>query len=275
MIYMESLMKKTVLAVLLIFGLGVKGFESEQVSSFTMPEPGGNQWRKISDAPTPAGFTRVETLSGSFAEYLRDFPLRPDQDTVFLYDGRPKWNQRVHCAILDIEIGKRDLQQCADVVMHMRAEYLWKRKEYDAISFDFVSGKKADYREYAAGDYSMRKFLKYLTYVYSYANTSSLRKQMRPVDSSEMQIGDVFVQAGRPYGHAMIVVDMARNATTGENIFMLAQGFIPAQDGELVINPNDDALSPWFSTNFGETLRTPQWLFYREDLRRFRSAPQP
>lgn len=222
----------------------------------------------IGAIPLPEGFQRVALKEGSFGAYLRNFPLRRS-DVVKLYDGSNKWNQEVHYAILDIDIGSRDLQQCADVVMHLRAEYLWKKKRYKEISFDFVSGKTAKYAEYANGDYSEARYLKYLTYVYSYANTRSLRKQMTPVTPDQMQVGDVFVQAGNPYGHAMIVVDMAENPATGKKMFLLAQGFIPAQDCELVVNPNSSSGSPWYSTEIGSQLTTPQWRFYPEDLRRF------
>lgn len=237
-----------------------------------IPEPVSVEpefYNNISEIPVPNGFERVVLEDGSFGSYLRHFPIRPI-DTVFLYDGRPKWNQRVHHAVLELEIGKRDLQQCADVVMHLRAEYLWEKKKYSDISFLFASGKTSKYNTYVGSDKSYKRFLKYLNHVYNWANTGSLRKQMQPIDAKDMQVGDVFVQAGRPYGHAMIVVDMAENAATGKKVFLLAQGYIPAQDAEVVVNPNSSALSPWYDCEIGNILNTPEWTFYREDLRRFK-----
>jgi len=234
-----------------------------------IPAPPESPYATIAAVPVPEGFQRVSLATGEFGAYLRNFPLRTDQETVYLYDGSPKWNQSVHLAILDIEIGSRDLQQCADVVMHLRADFLRKEKRYDEISFDFLNGKKADYKSYCKGDYSEKKFGQYLIYVYSYANTRSLRRQLPQVAVSEMQVGDVFIQAGAPYGHAMIVVDMAQHPRTGKKMFMLAQGFIPAQDAELVVNPKSDSGSPWYDLEFGNVLSTPQWTFYAEDLRRF------
>lgn len=227
------------------------------------------KYKAIGDYPVPVGYERVALKEPAFGRYLRNFPLRMDQDTVYLYNGSPKRNQHVHAAILDLPIGKRDLQQCADVVMHLRAAYLYRQKAYDKIRFHLASGKIADYQKYAKGDYSEKKFQQYLVRVYSYANTRSLRKQMTPVNVQNMQVGDAFVQAGQPYGHAMIVVDMAINKTTGKKAFMLAQGFMPAQDAQLVINPQSAKNSPWYDLDFGNVLITPEWQFDATDLRRF------
>jgi Domain of unknown function (4846) len=50
-------------------------------------------------------------------------PLRDGRGTVYLNDGRAKPNQALHVAVIAIDTGKRDLQQCADAVIRLRAEY--------------------------------------------------------------------------------------------------------------------------------------------------------
>ncbi|MGH7002817.1 MAG: DUF4846 domain-containing protein, partial [Alphaproteobacteria bacterium] len=50
----------------------------------------------------PAGFTRMEAAPGSFAAWLRDLPLKPEGAPVLHFDGRPKPNQSVHAAVVDI-----------------------------------------------------------------------------------------------------------------------------------------------------------------------------
>ena len=50
---------------------------------------------------------------------------------------------------------------------------------------------------------------------------------------------------------------------------MLAQSYMPAQQTQLLINPNDDNLSPWYSLDFGDNLRTPEWIFSKDQLKRF------
>jgi len=99
----------------------------------------------------PKGYTRVHVKEGSFGEYLRNLPLRSHGTKVYYFDGREKWNRSVYCAVVDMEIGKRDLQQCADAVMRLRAEYLYGRKAYDRIHFNFTNGFRADYTKWAEG----------------------------------------------------------------------------------------------------------------------------
>jgi hypothetical protein len=79
-----------------------------------------------------------------------------------------------------------------------------------------------------------------------------------------MQIGDVFIQGGSP-GHAVIIVDMAKNSK-GEKIFILAQSYMPAQETQILKNPNDTNSSPWYTLPTS-TLETPEWDFNATDLK--------
>lgn len=232
---------------------------------------------------TPEGFVRTTVAPGSFGEFLRTLPLKPDGAEVHYYDGRVKSN-RVYEAVLDIDVGSRDLQQCADAVMRLRAEYLYKDRRYDDIHFNFANGFRIDYRKWmdgyrvvvngnkaywvkaAAPSSTYLEFRKYLDVVFAYANTASLAKEMKPVDVAKMSIGDVFVDSG----HSVIVVDMAENKATGKKLFMIAQSYMPAQDIHVLENPINGELSPWYELNFGETLRTPEWTFTNRDLRSFK-----
>jgi len=224
---------------------------------------------KIGAIPVPDGYHRSVAGANSFGEYLRHVTLKTDNDTVFQYDGVPKYPQDVHHAILTIDVGKRDLQQCADAVMRLRGEYLFANKRYDEIHFNFLSdGKPRYYKDHADSAHSHKSFRKYMDYIFSYANTASLKKEMRSVAVNEMQIGDVFIQRGAPFGHAVIVVDMAANSK-GEKLFMIAQSFMPAQEIHILKNFTETQLSPWYSLDFGVTLSTPQWLFNATDLKRF------
>ena len=104
--------------------------------------------------------------------------------------------------------------------------------------------------------------------VFAYAGTLSLAKELNTVSVGEMKIGDVFIQGGSP-GHAVIVVDMAENITTGKKVFMLAQSYMPAQDIHVLKNPDNRKISPWYGVDFGEELNTPEWKFFKKDLKRF------
>jgi len=233
----------------------------------------------------PEGFERVEVQKDSFGEFLRTIKLRPDGTKVKYYDGKEKPGD-VYDAVLDIDVGDRDLQQCADAVMRLRGEYLYKRGLYDKIAFHFVSGFLADYSTWMKGnrinvegnnaywvkktDYSNEysSFRQYMDMVFAYAGTVSLEKELKSVAVEDMKIGDVFIKGSLP-GHSVIVVDMAENKKTGEKLFMLAQSYMPAQDIHILKATQNEGLSPWYSTGFGDTLKTPEWQFSKEQLRRF------
>ena len=233
--------------------------------SFTLQ----NDSKKIvKDIELPAGFIRLKLPVGSFSEYLRNFPLSAN-DTIYDYQGNKLWDQEHHIAVLDIDVGKQDLQQCADAVMRLRAEYLYKYEKYNEIHFNFLSDGKPRYYVDYTNDRSYKKFRSYMNYIFSYANTASLKNEMKSVDIKDIMPGDVFIQSGNPYGHAVIVVDVAFNVNTGEKIFLLAQSFMPAQSIHILKNLENNKLSPWFSTKFEEALYTPCWVFKKTDLKRF------
>lgn len=229
----------------------------------------------------PLGFTRVETNENSFGEYLQNLPLKPDGAKVKYYDGREK-SKQVYLAVVDFTLGERDLQQCADAVIRLRAEYLYEKERYDEIHFDFVSGFRAEFSKWSSGNgisvngnqvswypnsnnnSSYESFQKYLDIVYAYASTLSLEKELQEKSFSELEIGDVFIQGGSP-GHCVIVVDAAIKEETGEKIFMLAQSYMPAQDIQILIGDEED--SPWFSDNIEDILSTPEWRFSSTDLK--------
>ena len=218
---------------------------------------------------TPDEYQRIDIETNSFGEYLRSLTLKTDNDTVFLYNGQPKWPQDIHAAILTIDVGKRDLQQCADACMRLRGEYLFAQKRFDEIHFNFLrDGKPRYYRDHADSKHSHKSFRKYMDYIFSYANTASLKKELKSVSVKDMQIGDIFIQQGAPYGHAVIVMDMAENSD-GDRIFMVAQSFMPAQEIHVLKNLNKSSISPWYSVDFGVTLSTPQWSFSDSELKRF------
>lgn len=234
----------------------------------------------------PAGYVRTEVADDSFADWLRHIPLKPGKPDVLLYNGQPKGYQGAHHRVIDMDVGTRDLQQCADAVMRLRAEYLFSQKEWDKISFNFTSGdacawdkwrqgyrpkfsgNKVSFSKTAKADDSYKNFKSYLIMVYSYAGTASLAKELKPAEVKDLQIGDVFIQGGFP-GHAILVMDMATHAETGEKVFLLAQSYMPAQEMHILVNPMDEGQSPWYSSQFAGSLETPEWTFGKGDLKRF------
>jgi hypothetical protein len=185
----------------------------------------------VKQVPLPAGFERIEAPKNSFAAYLQNLPLRKDK-TVYLYNKQPKANQSLHYAVIDISTGNKDLQQCADAIMRLRAEYFFGKKLYDSISFP--AGNHLTYqfsRFLKQGPQNERgQFMHFMEMVFINCGTYTLEKQLKPrAGISSMETGDVFIKGGAP-GHAEIVVDMAFNKQTGKKIYLLAEGYMPAQD---------------------------------------------
>ncbi|MBK8398483.1 MAG: DUF4846 domain-containing protein [Leptospiraceae bacterium] len=235
----------------------------------------------------PKGYKRIKSIDNSFAEYLQNLPLKRHGTKVMLFNGKIKTPEDVYDAVIDIDVGEKDLQQCADAVMRLRAEYLYSKGRYEDIHFNFTNGFSADYSKFALGnrinvkgnsvtwkktsdkDYSYETFRKYLDIVYSYAGSASLSKELISVKNfADIKIGDVLIQGGFP-GHAVIVVDMAKSIDSGEKIFLFAQSYMPAQDIQILKNPEKEELSPWYSSNILDTIVTPEWEFKKTDLKRF------
>ena len=210
----------------------------------------------------PEGYTAVSTNSKSFANYLPQIALK-ESSTVYLYNGIKKANQTAQYAVLNISVGNKDLQQCADAVMRLRAEYLYSINAYDSIIF--YDNDKVKYA--FTQPYTRQHFNSYLLTVFGMCGTASLAMQLKPkANLNTIEIGDVFIKGGFP-GHAVIVVQVAINAN-GDKIFMLAQSYIPAQDIHILNNPNNATLSPWYAVaDIHNHLYTPEYTFTNTQLK--------
>lgn len=233
----------------------------------------------------PPGYTRIEAENGSFADFLRSQRLKPYGEKVLYFDGREKNRTDVYDSVFDVDVGNRDLHQCADAVMLLRGEYLFDKEEFENIKFNFVSGFKAEYSKWMEGyrikvdgsnvsyylgadpSSSYESFRRYMDMVFAYSGTLSLENELYPVSIEEMKIGDVFIKGGSP-GHAVIVVDMAVDSED-KKVFMLAQSYMPAQQTQILINPNNEEISPWYILDGMSLLKTPEWTFELDQLRRF------
>ena len=234
----------------------------------------------------PQGFERVEVNENSFGHYLRKIPLKPHGAIVKYHNGYEKDRPDVYAAVVDLPIGTKNLHQCADAVMRLKADYHYSREEWDSIHFNLTNGFNLEYRQWKEGkrlkvdgnktfwykdsspSTDKDSYWKYLETVWSFAGTLSLSKELKPIAIENMQIGDVFIQGGSP-GHAVIVIDVAINKTTDQKVFMLAQSYMPAQETQILINPRYSELGVWYSSDFEKTLITPEWNFRLGDLKRF------
>lgn len=243
----------------------------------------------IGNIPTPKGYVREEVQDSSWAHYLRNLPLKPEGTPVLLYNGEESGWTAYAYGVIDMEIGDEDLQQCADAVIRLRAEYLYQQKRYADIHFNFTNGFECNYRTYACGgrvnvkegkytnwyqakqesDYSYKTFREYLDLVFMYAGTYSLSKELKEADINNIHVGDVFIQGGFP-GHAMIVVDVAKCSATGGKAILVAQSYMPAQDIHIIASSKDN---PWYLVDDfikSDMVKFHSWKFTLNSLKTFK-----
>jgi hypothetical protein len=234
----------------------------------------------------PEGFDRIPADSSSFEHFLRNLPLLPQGSKVHYFDGTQKEDKDVYAAVIDLPIGNKNLHQCADAVMRLRADFLRSQHRSEEIHFHFTNGFDADYQHWMDGYRVQIKgnhcewksgaskgdntdsYWNYLETVFTYAGTLSLSKELAPQDWSKMKIGDVLIQGGSP-GHVVIIVDMAENRKTKEKVFMLAQSYMPAQELQVLYNPMSPGKSVWYSAQMNNPIETPEWTFEKSHLRKF------
>jgi hypothetical protein len=223
----------------------------------------------------PAGLARVPAAAGSFGAWLRGLPLRPAgpvvdfRGRVILDEGDPRF-----AAVAALDEGNADLQQCADSIMRLHAEWLWSRGQR-AISYRAASGAPMPFERWLAGERPSAdgmslvwkplgravqrddhaSFRKYLDAVFTWANTGALARDAGRPAMDSLRPGDFFVLAGSP-GHAVLVLDLA-TSDRGERAVLLGQGYMPAQSFH-VLRPSPAA--EWFPIDPSATgIQTPFW----------------
>lgn len=236
----------------------------------------------------PKGYTWVTEPAGSFGAYLQSSPLKAKGAKILDYTQSPISNQYEHIAVLDYDIGHKDLQQCADVIIRLRADYLWKQKRYQEIGFSFTNGDFLSWNDYKSGIRPVQqshnkisfqktapredthdRFKRYLETIFIYAGTISLNKDTKPVKrNADIKTGDVIVTPGSP-GHAAIIVGRARNSS-GQMVYLLAQGYTPAQSIHIITNPFASGINPWYKLSLDNSpLVTARYSFSKANIRSF------
>ena len=211
-----------------------------------------NNYATVGDIPTPWGYERIKGEDATYSEFLRSLPLKRKGSEVLFYTGGKARFQSLNYAVVDLPL-LSNAEQCADVCMRLRAEYLYQTGQYGRIHFKNVNGKTMPY----GGGSSRKSFERYMRNVYGVASTFSLSRELKTRPLSEMQPGDVFVYAAtdRPgnhkYGHAIMVVDVAVDKN-GKKAFLLAEGNTPARNIHVMRNFKNPFRSPWFFVDADE-----------------------
>jgi hypothetical protein len=258
-------MQKTVFLFLAISLLRCQSQPMEPIANANL-----SSISNVNKVPLPSGFERVKSDTLSFGYYLQNLSFAKN-NTIYLYNGIAKQNQRQHYRVIELELPKKDIQQCADAIMRLRANYFFNKKQYRSIQFKSSSTTYNFFSWLAQHDApnldTTKVYNKFLEKVFINCGTYNLAEMLKPKQNvNTIQVGDVFVKAGSP-GHAMIVVDVAYNNKTKQIIFMLAQSFMPAQNLHVVINENDKSKSPWYVLDSSENLITPEYNFSYSHLK--------
>lgn len=235
----------------------------------------------------PENYQWQQENPDSFGYFIENFKLKPYGSQILRYDESPISTQHLHEAIFDIDTGNKDLQQCADAVIRMRAEYLYKLKKTDEIKFHFTSGHPLSWNDYKNGtrafvngnsvsfrktanfDDSYQSFRNYLDLIFNYAGTISLNKETKQVlKSSDLKTGDILITPGSP-GHVVFIAGVCKNKA-GKKLFLLSEGFTPAQSIHLLSNPFQKNISPWYDLDVktSET-KTARYIFKPTNFRSF------
>jgi hypothetical protein len=234
-----------------------------------VPQPVDTLERRF--AP-PAGFRRVPVDEHGFAAFLRTLPLAAVDTPVQSYSGGRILDvgDPRYAAVVAIDVGKSDLQQCADAVMRLHAEWRWSTGARD-MSYRAAAGLPIAYARYRRGERlvpqgsslswssggqpsdSYATFRKYLNTVFAWANTVSLAKQSKPVAFGDLRAGDFFVLPGNP-GHTVLILDVAVRGV--QKRVLLGQSYMPAQNFQ-VLRPRGDAV--WFELAPDRPVKTPFW----------------
>jgi hypothetical protein len=242
----------------------------------------------VNQISLPKGYHRMNVAEGSFGQWLRFLPLATKGEKVMLHNGQQKPYQAGAFRVVNIDIGRADLQQCADAIMRLKAEYHYSRGEYSKIHFNYTSGDRVAFEDWRKGkkpivkgnrvsfsaptgktDDSYSNFRKYLNNIFMYAGTASMSKEVKKQSLKELKVGDLFIQGGFP-GHAVLLVDVAVHEKTGKKLFLLAQSYMPAQSIHILKNfEHQSDLSPWYPEDFGAVLHTPEWDFAASSLAKF------
>ena len=231
----------------------------------------------------PEGFKRVSTMTGSFGEFLRQYPLKAYGTVPMYQDGTENLNAPT-VAVLDQALISKN-QNSPDAIMWLYAEYLFEKGAYQEISFDFfvtpvfhfdyatwltgqrlsVEGSKVEWKmpeNGTAEEPSLASLRAYMIYVMMYANAASLKGQLSAVTTDSLTVGDMLID-----GHAIIILDVCVNEETGEKRFICAEGNSPAT--EMYILQDGETGSVWLTLEEDGTFVKGDKVYSADAVRRF------
>lgn len=205
---------------------------------------------RVENIALPTRCKRVATNDG-FATFVRALPLKHQDSVVHLWNGDCADTIQPYCyRVVDFQL-INEIEQCADVCLHLRAEYLFQQRRFLSIHFEDTQHNtmrywRGGYRPWFDG---------WLHKLFNFANTESLIHELSRRRIDDVKPGDIFVYDAKSrenskYGHAMMVADVAEDTLTRQKYILLLQGSTPACDIHILCNQKDSIKSPWFPLIF-------------------------
>jgi hypothetical protein len=215
----------------------------------------------IGSIPPPPGFERFTVDGNSFAQWLRQLHIKPVPSPVLDYRGRihKKSSDSTIAAVIDLDVSGERMQQCMDILVRLRAEYLWHHQSSDQISFPLPGGYSLDWTAWLQGyrpqfkgiqmtlrktnipDSSRKNFESYLHTLFAESHTQQFYHAYPAIEQNQIKPGDFIVKKGSK-SHAILIVDLAVD-TNGSIVALIGHGDTPACEFHLL---NYKETNPWF-----------------------------
>lgn len=167
----------------------------------------------------PEGYVRIEPEPGSFGSFIHNQPVSNDNNIYMHYGSILKSNE--HIGILKNYQDVHEFEQCADLIMHMVADY--NASNNRATSFTTIK----------MGEKTGTNSAKMLYDWYVYCNTETLMHyDTEPVSLENVQPGDLLLITDKSPGHVVIIIDVVKKGYKTK--VAVAQGHMPAMSCHIV-----------------------------------------
>lgn len=199
----------------------------------------------------PEDFERIAVTPGSFEEFLQNLPLKPIDSRAILYNGSVSKDSLYRTvSVVDMPIDSLNLQHSHESIIRLRADYLYKTKQFDKISFIIKDNTTLDFNRWLQGyrieskgknlklkklenerEMNYQNFRAYLHDVFKFTDAESFKQNLRLIkdddDDNEFGIGTIIMSGRAPYD-AVIVVDMIEMTGSHPYSYMKAPGVLLA-----------------------------------------------
>ncbi len=185
--------------------------------------------KSLSDIIVPGGYERINLEKGSFAEWMRNLPLKENNE-ILDYEGRAinSFFYSTYAVIAKNLLFKQDLEQCADFTMRFWHDYHKETGQEEKLWLPNYNGKKVYWKDWKK---AKNKDLKsYLKHFMANSNSFSLKKGLNEIKEEEFLPGDIIVQNDSGgIGHVSVVFDICKNKDC-KKLYLIGFSFMPAQE---------------------------------------------